>query len=78
MKILIAAALATTFVAGAVRAEDYGQYPAPLPGRLAPLSRLTGEVVLVAPYGYMPVRAYATPQTGPYYNVPPYPVIAPY
>jgi hypothetical protein len=59
-------------------AEDYGQYPAPLPYARAPRSFLTGQYVVVPPYGPLPVRVYTTPPNGPFYNVPPYRVIAPF
>ena len=77
-KMWIAAALAGLAMAVPARAEDYGQYPAPLPGAPVPHSRLTGRFVCVPPYGLFPVRVYDTPQAGPYYNVPPYRVVAPY
>jgi hypothetical protein len=63
---------------GPGRTESYIEYDAPLLDRHAPVSHLTGAAVFVPPYGPMPVRLYATPQLGAYYNVPPYPVIAPY
>ena len=59
-------------------AEDYGQYPAPDFTTRFPRSVPTGEFVVVPPYGLLPLRLYDTPPLGPFYNVPPYRVIAPY
>ena len=77
-KRMILAAVAATLTLPAF-AHDYGQYPAPLPGYSFPHSRYTGRGVVIPPYrGVFPVRVYTTPQLPPYYNVPPYLVVAPY
>ena len=78
MKAIFIALMAGTAIVAPACAEDYGQYPAPLPFAPLPQSELTGEAVIVPPYGPLPVRVYTTPPTGPFYNVPPYRVIAPY
>ena len=78
MRNIVIAIVAATAVAAPACAEDYGQYPAPIPYAPLPQSYLTGDVVIVPPYGPLPVRFYTTPPNGPFYNVPPYRVIAPY
>ncbi|WP_158808219.1 hypothetical protein [Beijerinckia sp. L45] len=78
MRSFVIAILATAAVAAPACAEDYGQYPAPVPFASLPQSRLTGDVVIMPPYGPLPVRVYTTPPNAPFYNVPPYRVIAPY
>ena len=78
MKSLRIACLVGAAVATPACAEDYGQYPAPTPYGVFPQSVLTGQVAFVPPYGPLPVRIYTTPPQGPFYNVPPYKVIAPY
>ena len=77
MKVLIALLAAVGF-ACAAHAEDYGELPAPTPYAPFPSSFRTGEVAAVPPYGLLPVRIYTTPGRGPFYNVPPYKVVAPY
>ena len=60
-------------------AQDYPQYPAATPGYPFQRSFLTGQAVVIPPYERpFPVRVYTTPPTQPYYNVPPYAVVAPY
>ncbi len=60
-------------------AQQYPNYPAPTPDYPFQRSFLTGQVVVVPPYRQpFPVRVYTTPPTQPYYNVPPYAVVAPY
>jgi hypothetical protein len=78
MKALIIATLAGAACSVPAFAEDYGQYPAPIPFATLPQSYPTGDVVIVPPYGPLPIRVYTTPPNGPFYNVPPYRVIAPY
>ena len=78
MKTLCAAALIAATCCGTAQAGGYGEYIAPVPGRLFPHGRLTGAYAFVPPYGPLPIRVYDTPQQGPYYNVPPYPVVTPY
>ena len=77
MKYLVAL-LAVASFAGSASAEDYGELPAPTPFAPLPYSIRTGEVVFVPPFGLLPVRVYATPAQGPFYNVPPFKVVAPY
>lgn len=70
-----------TLAAGgwSAKAESYLEYPAPTPYYPFQRSFLTGEAVAIPPYPYpFPVRVYTTPSQQPYYNVPPYAVIAPY
>jgi hypothetical protein len=78
MRTLLIAALAGTVIAVPAHAEDYGQYPAPVPFAPLPQSTLTRDLVIVPPYGPLPIRVYTTPPNGPFYNVPPYRVLAPY
>jgi hypothetical protein len=78
MKAIVIALMAVTAMVASANAEGYGQYPAPLPFAPLPQSYRNGEAVIVPPYGPLPVRVYTTPPTGPFYNVPPYRVIAPY
>ena len=60
-------------------AQDYPDYPAPTPGYPFQRSFLTGQAVVIPPYRRpFPFRVYTTPPTQPYYNVPPYTVVAPY
>lgn len=55
------------------------EYPAPIPGFPFQRSVLTGRAVVIPPYDRpFPVRVYSTPPQPPYYNVPPYAVVAPY
>lgn len=78
MKLLIMA-LVTVVCSVSANAQDYPEYPAPTP--LYPFQRsvLTGRAVFIPPYRRpFPVRVYTTPPRPPYYNVPPYAVIAPY
>ena len=76
MLLVLAALIASTVAA---TAQDYGEYPAPMPGHRLPRSRLTGHSVFIPPYRRpFPIRVYTTPPRQPYYNVPPYAVIAPY
>lgn len=60
-------------------AQGYPEYPAPTPFYPFQRSTLTGRAVIIPPYRRpFPVRIYTTPPKPPYYNVPPYAVIAPY
>jgi hypothetical protein len=78
MKAFVIALLAGSAFATAAAAQDYAQYPAPSLQDPLPQSYLTGAYAIVPPYGPLPIRVYTTPPNGPYYNVPPYRVIAPY
>lgn len=78
MKAFAAILFAATIITTAVCAADYGQLPAPTPDAPFPASFLAGEYAVVPPYGALPVRIYTTPGQGPFYNVPPYRVVAPY
>ncbi len=78
MKALAAALFAVTALAAPLQAADRGQLPAPTPYTTFPHSFRTAEFVHVPPYGLLPVRVYTTPPLGPFYNVPPYKVVAPY
>ncbi len=71
--LLIAAMLADPALAG-----DHASLPAPDVATPFPASVRTGAFVILPPYGGLPVRVYATPDQGPFYNVPPYRVVAPY
>ncbi len=75
---ILAALIVVTALTCQVQAENYGQLPAPTPLAPFPSSFPSGELVFVPPYGALPVRIYTTPGAGPFYNVPPYRVIAPY
>ena len=60
-------------------AQQYLEYPAPTPGYPYQRSELTGRAIVIPPYDRpFAVRIYTTPPQSPYYNVPPYAVIAPY
>lgn len=60
-------------------AQQYLEYPAPTPGYPFQRSTLTDRAVVIPPYDRpFPVRIYTTPPKPPYYNVPPYGVVAPY
>ena len=60
-------------------AEQYQEYPAPMPFYPFQRSALTGRFVFIPPYSRpFPVRVYTTPPQPPFYNVPPYAVISPY
>ncbi len=60
-------------------ADDYKEYPGPTPFYPFQRSFLTGHAVVIPPYHRrFPIRVYTTPPQPPYYNVPPYAVIAPY
>ena len=80
-RVLLVVCFATT-LAGLTcpaSAQQHAEYPAPTPGYPFQRSFLTGRVVVVPPYRQpFPVRVYTTPPTQPYYNVPPYAVVAPY
>lgn len=77
-KTLLGLALAAVCAAPAC-AQQYNEYPAPTPGYPFQRSVLTGRAVVIPPYPRLfPVRVYTTPPQPPYYNVPPYAVIAPY
>lgn len=78
MNAFIIAILVGAAAAVPAYAEDYGQYQAPVTFAAFPQSYLSGEQVILPPYGPLPVRIYTTPPNGPFYNVPPYRVIAPY
>ncbi len=79
MKRWILGASVCAAMAGQAAAQDYPQVPAPALGYPFQQSFLTGQAVVIPPYRRLfPVRVYTTPPTQPYYNVPPYPVIAPY
>ena len=63
----------------AASAGQYAEYPAPTPDYPFQRSTLTGRAVIIPPYERaFPVRVYSTPPQQPYYNVPPYAVVAPY
>ncbi len=70
--------LAAVLLAGPALAEDYGSFPAPDFSAPFPASARTSAFAVVPPYGAFPLRTYATPTQGPFYNVPPYRVVAPY
>lgn len=60
-------------------AGEYAEFPAPTPFYPFKRSALTGRAVVIPPYRRVfPVRVYTTPPQPPYYNVPPYAVVAPY
>ena len=60
-------------------AKQYLEHPAPTPGYPFQRSVLTGRAVIIPPDDRLfPVRVYSTPPQQPYYNVPPYAVVAPY
>lgn len=75
---LLGLALALGCIAPAA-AQHYIEFPAPTPGYPFQRSVLTGRAVVIPPYDRaFPVRVYTTPPQPPYYNVPPYAVVAPY
>ena len=77
MTVLAATAMSVMTVLPAF-AQNYTQFPAPYP---YPFQRsyASGRFVVVPPYRRpFVVRTYTTPPQQPYYNVPPYSVIAPY
>ena len=60
-------------------AGDYLEYPAPIPHYPFQRSYLMGQLVAIPPYRPpFVIRVYRTPPRPPYYNVPPYAVVAPY
>lgn len=79
MKILL---LAGTILIGGIAsaaAQQYLEYPAPTPFYPFQRSVLTNRAVVIPPYERpFPIRVYSTPPHSPYYNVPPYAVVAPY
>ena len=76
MIVLLGAALAAT--TAPALAENYISYPAPVPLPL-PHSVPTGPLVAIPPYDHpFVVRTYTTPPEQPFYNAPPYAVVAPY
>ena len=76
--IFIAAAL-SAMVAQPALAGEYYEHPAPIPNYPFQRSYLIGQLVTIPPYRRpFVVRVYTTPPQQPYYNVPPYAVIAPY
>ena len=81
MKTLGSIAVAAVALCAAVpaHANPYTEYPAPTPYYPFQRSFLTGQLVAIPPYNRpFVVRVYTTPPQQPYYNVPPYAVIAPY
>ncbi len=79
MVLVVSLCAAVGVQVGQALAQDYPGYPAPTPGYPFQRSFLTGRAVLIPPYRHpFPVRVYTTPPTQPYYNVPPYAVVAPY
>lgn len=79
MKALLIGSLAVLSIAGPASASEYGQYPAPTAFYPFQRSYLIGEAVFIPPYRRpFPIRVYTTPPQQPYYNVPPYAVVAPY
>lgn len=79
MKIILLAGAMLTASAAAATAQQYTGYPAPTPFYPFQRSTLTGRAVVIPPYDRVfPVRVYSTPPQQPYYNVPPYAVVAPY
>lgn len=79
IKVFFLSILAISALVGPALAEEYIEYPAPTPFYPFQRSTLTGEAVLIPPYDRpFPIRVYTTPQQQPYYNVPPYAVVAPY
>ena len=75
---LLGLALMVISVAPAYAQQDL-EYPAPSLGYPFQRSVLTGRAVIIPPYDRpFPVRVYSTPPQPPYYNVPPYAVVAPY
>lgn len=67
------------FAPSAAAAQNYTQFPAPIPWQRAQHSYLSGAAVVIPPYPCpFPIRVYTTPPQPPYYNVPPYAVVAPY
>lgn len=76
---MIAASVCCLVTSGGALAQTYTEYPAPTPFYPFQRSYLRGDAVVIPPYRYpFPVRVYTTPPRSPYYNVPPYAVIAPY
>ena len=79
MKMILAAAVMTVGAAFPALASDYLEYPAPIPHYPFRRSYRTGQLVAIPPYRVpFVVRVYTTPPQPPYYNVPPYAVVAPY
>lgn len=79
MKTLCLAALTCMTLAAPALAVDYIEFPRNTPGYPFERSYLSGQAVVIPPYPYpFPLRVYTTPPQQPYYNVPPYPVVAPY
>lgn len=78
MKALATVLLAASGLAYPAYAQEHGGLPAPTPFAPFPSSVRTPEFVIVPPFGPLPVRIYTTPSQGPFYNVPPYRVVAPY
>ena len=77
--IAFAAGLLSVVAASAAVAAEYTQFPAPTPYYPFQRSAPTGRLIVLPPYDRPFVeRVYTTPPTQPYYNVPPYTVIAPY
>ncbi len=76
---LLAAAIMAAIAAIPALASDYLEYPAPIPHYPFQRSHRTGQVVVIPPYRVpFVVRVFTTPPQPPYYNVPPYAVVAPY
>lgn len=73
------ASMAVIVCAAPACGQDYPEYPAPTPLYPFQRSTLTGRAVVIPPYRRpFPIRVYTTPPRPPYYNVPPYAVVAPY
>lgn len=79
MKTLCLGALTCVALVAPALANEYIEYPVNRPGYPFQRSYLSGQAVGIPPYPCpFPVRIYTTPPQQPYYNVPPYPVVAPY
>lgn len=60
-------------------ANDYIEFPVEAQAQAIRRSYPTRQAVIIPPYRHVfPVRVYTTPPQPPYYNVPPYSVVAPY
>jgi hypothetical protein len=72
---VLVCAMATASLARADESIEYLEAPASYPFQR---SEPAGQAIAIAPYDRLfEVRVFTTPQRQPYYNVPPYPVLAP-
>ena len=79
MKLLLSAIVVLVGATASAEVQQYTEFPAPTPFYPVERSTLTGRAVIIPPYAQpFPVRVYSTPPQQPYYNVPPYAVVAPY